>query len=76
MNLRTTFDYAHLCAIISKPFAHMASTILALSSASATLSFCWRKMEACWSEDLMIRATKRSYGGVEEGWRRDRKLIG
>jgi len=49
---------AYLWAIISKPRAQIASTIFARSSASATLSFCWRKIEACWSEDLMIRATK------------------
>jgi hypothetical protein len=37
----------YLCAIISKPLAQMASTILALSSRSATLSFCCRNIDAC-----------------------------
>jgi hypothetical protein len=54
-------------AIISKPRVHIASTIFARSSRSATLSFCWRKIDACWSEDLIIRATKTWYGGEEDG---------
>ena len=37
----------HLWAIISKPRAQIASTILARSFKSATLSFCCRKIEAC-----------------------------
>ena len=48
----------NLWAIISKPLIQIALTILAHSFTSATLSFCWRKIEACWSEDLMIRVTK------------------
>jgi hypothetical protein len=41
-----------------------------------TLSFCWRKMLACWSAFLMMRATNAAYGGDDAGWRRERKLIG
>lgn len=33
-------------------------------------------MDACWSEDLIIRETKRWYGGDDEGCRSERKLIG